>query len=57
MILDGRMRSFKIVSVDIVLDSLTCLFDISILGQIRFFILEAAEPAFYHDIIVNFSSN
>ena len=45
------MTPLKVVSVDILSDSGSGFFDVIVLSQIGFFILEAAEPAFNHDII------
>ena len=46
-----RMTPLKIVSVDILSDGGSGFFDVIVLCQIGFFILEAAEPALNHDII------
>ena len=48
---NGLMASFKVIGVDIPSDGFSCFFEISILREICFLILEAAEPAFNHDII------
>ena len=45
------MTTFKVVSVHIFTDCLPCFSDIVILGQICFFVLEAPEPSFNHDIV------
>ena len=48
---NGLMASFKVIGVDIPSDGFSCFLEISILREICFLILEAAEPAFNHDII------
>ena len=45
------MMPLKVVSVDILSDSGSGFFDVIVLSQIGFFILEAAEPTLNHDII------
>ena len=45
------MTTFKVVGVHIFTDCLPCFFDIVILGQIGFLLLEAPEPSFDHDIV------
>ena len=51
LVIKCRMASFKVVGVDILSDSSPCFPDVVVLCQIGFLILEAAEPAFNHDII------
>ena len=48
---NGLMASFKVIGVDISSDGFYCFLEISILREICFLILEAAESAFNHDII------
>ena len=48
---NGLMASFKVIGVDIPSNGFSCFLEISILREICFLILEAAEPAFNHDII------
>ena len=45
------MTTFKVASVYIFTDCLPYFFDIVILGQICFLVLEASEPSFNHDIV------
>jgi hypothetical protein len=45
------MTPFKVVSVDILSDGSSGIFDVIVLCQVGFFILEAAKPALNHDII------
>nr|WP_231036012.1 hypothetical protein [Pectinatus sottacetonis] len=45
------MMPLEIVGVDIILNGLASLLDVVILCQIGFFILEASEPTFNHDIV------
>ena len=51
LIIDCLMASLKVIIVDISSDGFSCFLEISILREICFLILEAAEPAFNHDII------
>ena len=46
-----RMTPLKIVSVDIPSDGGSGFFDVIVLCQIGFFILEAAEPTLNHDVV------
>lgn len=50
-IIKSRIATFKIISVDITSNRRSGFLDIVILCQICFFILEAAEPTLYHDVI------
>lgn len=51
LVIKCRMTSFKIISVYIISDCCSSFLDIVVLCQICLFILEAAKPAFNHDII------
>ena len=51
LIVKCRMTPLKIVSVDILSDGGSGFFDVIVLSQIGFFILEAAEPTFNHDVV------
>ena len=51
MIVKCRMTPLKVVSADILSDSGSGFFDVIVLSQIGFFILEAAEPTLNHDVV------
>ena len=46
-----RMTPFKVVSVDILSDGSSGIFDVIVLCQVGFFILEAAKPALNHNVV------
>ena len=45
------MMPLKVVSADILSDSGSGFFDVIVLSQIGFFILEATEPTLNHDVV------
>ena len=45
------MTPLKVVSVDILPDGCSGIFDVIVLCQVGFFILEATEPALNHDVV------
>jgi hypothetical protein len=45
------MTPFKVVSVDILSDGSSGVFDVIVLCQVGFFILEAAKPALNHNVV------
>ena len=45
------MMPLKVVCADILSDSGSGFFDVIVLSQIGFFILEAAEPTLNHDVV------
>lgn len=51
LIIKCRVTPFKVVGVDILSNSNSGFPDVVVLCQIGFLILEAAEPAFYHDVV------
>ena len=51
MMVKCRMTLLKVVSVDILSDGGSGFFDVIVLCQIGFFILEAAKLTLNHDII------
>ena len=51
LIVKCRMTPLKVVSVYILSDGSSGIFDVIVLCQVGFFILEATEPAFNHDVV------
>ena len=51
LIVKCRMMPLKVVSADILSDSGSGFFDVIVLSQIGFFILEAAKPTLNHDVV------
>ena len=51
LIVKCRMTPFKVVSVDILSNGGSGFFDVIVLSQIGFFILEATEPTLNHDVV------
>lgn len=45
------MTPLKVVSVDILSDGTSGVFDVIVLCQVGFFILEAAKPALNHNVV------